>query len=174
MNQTDPQDSRKSVLSTGISTLVLIFVLLCLLTFSVLSLVSANTNKKLSQKSADRTTAYYQAENLANDILIRIIHCMDRHSDASDEKDFLSAIYAELQNSSDLVFEDDRTLSWKIPISEDQYLNVEIILSFQPFPDGKNYRITSWNTETDYHWGTDEALPLPEENCFPEFTEESL
>ena len=57
------RSSSRSAISVGTTTLVLIFVLLCLLTFSVLSLVSARANMRLSQKSADRTTAYYEAEN---------------------------------------------------------------------------------------------------------------
>ena len=69
-------DSRKkqsSFSSIGITSLVLIFVMLCLLTFSVLSLVTARADLRLSQKNAERTSAYYDAENRANDILLSVI-----------------------------------------------------------------------------------------------------
>ena len=69
------QTKRKAFLSTGTTSIVLIFVLLCLLTFSVLSVVSANADYRLSKKNADRTTEYYEAENRANDILLlSLIH----------------------------------------------------------------------------------------------------
>lgn len=60
------QPRRKSFLSTGITSIVLIFVLLCLLTFAVLSVVSARADYKLSEKNTTRTTEYYEAENTAN------------------------------------------------------------------------------------------------------------
>ena len=71
------QPSHKSIISTGTTSIVLIFVMLSLLTFSVLSLVSAQANLRLSRKSADRTTAYYEAENQANDILAGLLRAAE-------------------------------------------------------------------------------------------------
>jgi len=50
---------------TGSTSILLIFVLLCLVIFASLSLVSANSDQKLSQKLAARTQAYYAACNEA-------------------------------------------------------------------------------------------------------------
>ncbi|MCC8045126.1 MAG: hypothetical protein LIP12_06460 [Clostridiales bacterium] len=58
--------------TAGISLMLLIFLSLCLITFSVLSLSGANADEKLSQKSADRTTEYYAAVTEANEILSEI------------------------------------------------------------------------------------------------------
>ena len=81
-------ENRRSVTSIGITSFVLIFVMLCLLTFSVLSLATARADLRLSQRSADRTTAYYDAENRANDILLEIISCMeDCLSETGDDTD---------------------------------------------------------------------------------------
>src|SRR5699024_12402475 len=71
---------RKNFLSTGTPSIVLIFVLLCLLTFSVLSVVSARADLNLSTKSADRTTEYYEAENEANDILLTVRNSLASHA----------------------------------------------------------------------------------------------
>ena len=51
------------VMNVGISLLILIFMTLALLTFSVLSLENAVAVRRLSQKAADHTTAYYDAAN---------------------------------------------------------------------------------------------------------------
>ena len=72
MMNTGSTENRRSVTSVGITSLALIFVMLCLLTFSVLSLVSARADMRLSQRSARRTTAYYDAENQANDIYLKM------------------------------------------------------------------------------------------------------
>lgn len=58
--------------TAGISLMLLIFLSLCLITFSVLSLSGANADEKLSQKSADRTTEYYAAVTRANEVLSEI------------------------------------------------------------------------------------------------------
>lgn len=166
--------SQRAVISTGTSTLVLIFVLLCLLTFSVLSLASARANMRLSQKSADRTTAYYQAENRANDVLIRVIDCLNRNASLSDEEAFLKGIRSELEGKEGISFTGDSTLTWTVPLAENQYLKAEIAVSYTPLPDGRHYQVTGWNTYTDYDWGAEKSLPVLEGAAFPDIqTEEN-
>ena len=70
------EKSRKPILGVGTSSILLIFVLLCMITFAVLSLVSARSDYRLSQKNAEHTRDYYEAENKANDILLTIDQCL--------------------------------------------------------------------------------------------------
>lgn len=58
--------------TTGISLILLIFLSLCLITFSLLSLSGATADERLSQKAADRTTEYYAAVSAANEVLAEI------------------------------------------------------------------------------------------------------
>lgn len=58
--------------TSGVSLMLLIFLSLCLITFSLLSLSGATADETLSQKSADRTTQYYAAVTSANEIISRI------------------------------------------------------------------------------------------------------
>ena len=57
--------SKNFGMNVGTSSILLIFVTLCLVSFAALSLVSANADRKLSVKVADRTVAYYDACNKA-------------------------------------------------------------------------------------------------------------
>ena len=51
--------SRKSYgANVGSSSILLIFILLCLVSFAALSIVSANAHIKLSDKVVSRTTSY--------------------------------------------------------------------------------------------------------------------
>lgn len=59
-------------LNIGLPTILLIFVVLCLISFGILSLVSANADWKLSQKMLNRSTSYYQACNEAERFLADI------------------------------------------------------------------------------------------------------
>lgn len=57
-------------LNIGAPSIVVILVVLCLVCFSGLSMVSANADLTLSRKFAERTTAYYQACNEAQQSLL--------------------------------------------------------------------------------------------------------
>lgn len=58
--------------STGITSIMMIFVVLCLTAFGVLSYTSANADIKLSMKNADSKLEYYQAEGRLNEKICHI------------------------------------------------------------------------------------------------------
>ena len=56
-------------MNIGSASILLVFVILCLVSFAVLSIVSANADSKLSNRVLERTTAYYDACNQAEQSL---------------------------------------------------------------------------------------------------------
>ena len=60
--------------TSGISLMLLIFLSLCLIVFSLLSLSGATADETLSKKAADRTTEYYHASSSANALIADIDH----------------------------------------------------------------------------------------------------
>ena len=54
-------------MNIGSASILLVFVILCLVSFAVLSIVSANADSKLSARVLERTTAYYAACNQAEE-----------------------------------------------------------------------------------------------------------
>lgn len=164
---------KKPVISTGIVSIVLIFVLLCLLTFSVLSLASAQANLRLSKKSAERTTAYYEAENTANDILIQIIDCLDSHKNAEDADSFYTAVKNDLENKNGISFTEKNELFYTVSMPNEQLLNVTLEIFFEADRDGNRYKITGWNTSSAHTWQEDTPLELPDSGFFSDtITEE--
>lgn len=63
---------QKFHMGTGTVSLLMIAVLFCFATFSVLSLVSARADSRLTQKTMEATAAYYHAEGLAQERLAQI------------------------------------------------------------------------------------------------------
>ncbi len=49
----------------GSATLVMVFAIICLTIFAVLSVITANNGKKLAEKAADSVTNYYAADGEA-------------------------------------------------------------------------------------------------------------
>ncbi|MCD8011916.1 MAG: hypothetical protein LUG99_01825 [Lachnospiraceae bacterium] len=129
--------------TAGISLMLLIFLSLCLITFSLLSLSGATADSKLSQNSAERTTEYYAAVTAANGILAEIdtqlAACL-REAEASEnpEETYLDAcaqitvdgveltwtIYAEGTDSENHSTSDDGSADYKDDsVSDDSYVD---------------------------------------------------
>ncbi|MCR5501602.1 MAG: hypothetical protein K6F53_01185 [Lachnospiraceae bacterium] len=88
-------------LNTGVSSILVIVVILCLVCFAGLSLASANADSQLSDKLAERTKSYYGA-------------CSEGYR----------ALYeAKKDSSSEDPFIRD------IPMNENQALRIEAVLS---------------------------------------------
>lgn len=64
-------------MNIGSASILLVFVILCLVSFAVLSIVSANADSRLSTRVLERTTAYYDACNQAEQSLaVWTIRCV--------------------------------------------------------------------------------------------------
>ena len=49
---------KKEFIHIGFSSILMVFTMLCLVTFATLSLITANSDYRLSLKVAEKTTAY--------------------------------------------------------------------------------------------------------------------
>lgn len=160
--------NRNSVISVGTVSIVLIFVLLCMLTFSVLSLVSAQADLRLSQKSADRTTAYYAAENAANDLRIQIEEAAAalQAREPSTGAALAQAIAGELGADSGVSAQGD-TLSYQVPLEEEQLLLVTLTVAPGGWADGLYSRVDTWQVVSQHDWTQGSIGELFDPNDFP-------
>lgn len=105
----------RGVINIGTTSLVLIFAVLALVTFALLSYSSADAQWKLAQKLADRTTAYYEAEAKAAEQLLE-----------------LDAVLAS----------GNETISWKIPVGEKQQLEIRVQMEISKASAG--WKLEQW------------------------------
>ena len=120
-------------MNIGSASILLVFVILCLVSFAVLSIVSANADSRLSTRVLERTTACNQAEQS----LAGMDNTLRRVYEASDSED---AYYGSVGHGK----------SYVIPISDLQSLQVTIEILYPLSADDTFYRITAWqvlNTE---------------------------
>ena len=87
---------------------------------------------RTSQKSADRTTAYYEAENKANDILLKISQTIEKNLDSENETVFYENVKTELDGKDGISFSDADKLDYPVEMAEQQFLSVSLLLSFEP------------------------------------------
>lgn len=123
------------VMNVGISLLILIFMTLALLTFSVLSLENAVADRRLSQKAADHTTAYYDAANRIQEQIA------DRMQEAQEQN-----LAAGIQFSS------------QEEVSDGQILVASVVVT----GDGeeRDFDVVQWQLQSSEDWEADRSLDV--------------
>lgn len=133
-------------MNIGLPSILLIFVILCLVSFGILSLVSANSDRKLSQKVLDRSSAYYEICNQAEETLAEV------HK---------QLVAAYLSCDSQASYEDniqDIPTSYSYTISDLQELRITLRFLYPSNQDGDFYQIEAWQIITTDDIEYDESL----------------
>lgn len=123
-------------INVGSSSILLIFVILCLVSFATLSIVSANADAKLSRKVVERTTAYYEA-------------CNGAQADIASLDNTLKAIYADSFDEDEYFMAAGRKKTYIFPISDLQTLSVSLDILYPEEAGEPFYHITSWQVLTN-------------------------
>lgn len=121
-------------INIGSSSILMIFVVLCLVCFAALSLVSANSDYQLSKKFADKTKAYYKASNMAEESISSIDSDMSKKIKEMDEQTFLSTY--------------GNSISFYIKVTDQQSLFVELQPRFPSSDVESKYIIKNYLIET--------------------------
>ena len=134
-------------INVGSSSILLIFVILCLISFATLSIVSANADAKLSNRVVERTGAYYDACNRAQ-------------ADIANMDNTLAAIYDDSFDEDEYFMAVGHKKSYIFPISGLQTLSVTLDILYPQEAGDPFYRITSWQVITDSSDLEDEEEPV--------------
>ena len=133
--------------------------MICLVTFATLSVLTAHSDYRLSQKMADKTTAYYKADAIARDMLEILddqlfdIYLKDSSSNGFYEvlavTDFSTNTPSNIQNIAQKNMNDHVVISYEVPISEVQTLHVSLQVNY-PLAESECFTtITRWQTVTE-------------------------
>jgi hypothetical protein len=123
------------------SSVLMVFVILCLTTFATLSLVSAGADHRLVTRSAENLRAFYEADAEAERMLLEISRALKESGGASSEAEY-RALYAEkMAGLSRLVSLDGATLSFEVEAGEGKTLRVALYL---PFGEDELFRKVGW------------------------------
>lgn len=169
-----PKTSRRESLrfsNFGFSTILLSFVMICVVCFSALSLMSAYSDYKLSRKVAAKTTQYYEAKQNAFDRLDSVDKFLcNAYLFFSDEAGYFEVVANDIKACEALSLESldvqynsaSHVLSFKEPIAEGQYLLIEIAVCFPEKRSDTFYRITTLKSVYDTQTPEEEYLNLIE------------
>ncbi|WRS26455.1 hypothetical protein U6B65_08865 [Oscillospiraceae bacterium MB08-C2-2] len=138
-------------INVGGSSLLIIFVLLCLTTFATLSLVSANADLRLTEKTARAATEYYIADTLGEETLAQLIPLLQQAYTPGDSAAYFSRLessLSELSFPARLVTNEQKTfIEYTVPINEKLQLVVSLELLFPPGAEAPLFRRSKWQAE---------------------------
>ena len=150
------------VTNIGSVSLLMIFIVLCLVAFSALSLSGAVTDRQYSKKIARHNTEYYEASAQATGILKEVDQILhDTYS--QNPQHYYTALETELASmeilTADLSLESP-SISYEVSISDTQALKVVLALNEPGQMQEGYYRITSWQEIPSTAWEGEDTLNL--------------
>ena len=152
----------------GASSLLVIFLILCLVTFAILTLTSAKSDADFAEKLAHHKTNYYAACNTAESTLDDIDAVLADAWQLSDTAAVFTEIETQLtaldsreqlQFSMDFT-QSEPTVSYAVAIDDKQNLCVTLTLAAAPAKGEAYYRISQWQVQSSGEWNGDQTLNL--------------
>ena len=144
-------------MNIGTSSVLVAFVLLCLVTFAGLSFLSANSDYRLSRQTADKTTEYYKAGLEADRRLAELDGILSSYAAAASESSYYRELGEQFGDSHDYTWKNDeangiRTLSFLVNINERQDLSVVLNVLYPSSGDGRCFDIQSYSVIVNSSW----------------------
>jgi len=145
---------KQNVRGVGVGTvsLVLIFAVLCLTVFAVLTLSTANAEKTMANRTADFITSYYNADTNATIITAHILESY-RSGNFPEEGDidasFFGVPLTAKQNDSDILY-----VSFIYKVNDVLNLSVKLRLSEE------REMVLEWRLVSSLDWEVDDTLPV--------------
>lgn len=137
------RDNRFSPPAVGGVSLLVVFAVLCLTVFALLSLTTVQADIRLAEASARAVSGYYAADCQAQEILARL-----RNGETPVE------VTSHLEDSwHDPLW---TRYTYAVPISDTQELQVEVLVD----EVGSGYSVQRWQAAPTGEWEIEESLEL--------------
>lgn len=140
-------------MNVGSSSILVTFVLLCLVTFAALSFVSANADHELAVQTGERVRSYYSTKSLAEVNLANIDSLLSKHAKANDEDTYFDTIEELFSDNSNytIIRESGNTyIHYEVPVTKNQDLSVTLKVVYPSHPTADAFVITEWENVSTY------------------------
>lgn len=158
--------SPASGVSIGGLTVLVIFTVLCLTIFSVISLASAQADRRLSDKNLEQTVRYYDADGKAEEHLKAVDQALQRAAllQSSQQAEYYFNMVArdlaaldtdEIKGTFSL---EKQQYTYELPVSD--VLNLRVSLQIQYDNGRSSWSILEWKTYSTVDFEIDENITL--------------
>ena len=142
----------KHKINIGLTSLILIFIILCLATFSLLSLSSARGDQSLAARSARAVTEYYRADAKQADAILQK-EMTKKAMDQEEIQALAKKMALELGCDAD---EETGFVSTDISMDRGQALHIDLALT----GDENRYEVRSWYVYDSGNYEIDDFMPV--------------
>ncbi len=148
----------KHKVNIGLTSLILIFIILCLATFSLLSLSSARGDQSLALRSAQAVAEYYRADAEGEKWLKQADAILQKETVAGtmsqeEIKTLAGNVASELGCNVD---EETGYISTDISMERGQALHIDLALT----GDENRYKVRSWYVYDSGNYEIDDSMPV--------------
>ena len=156
------KERKMPFLGIGAASIVLVLAIVCLSVFAALTLSSAKGDYSLSQKNLDRTSAYYQASNAANEQVGVIDEKLWRlYRKSKGKKDYMKKVRRSFAKMKGISYNTKKkTIEFQESISEKQQLSITLKIDYPEKKDDPCYEVIKWRKEAVGAWKKDDSLPV--------------
>lgn len=164
MLKTEKQKRIMPGMSVGSSSILVTFVLLCLVTFAALSFVSAKADKKLSTQTANRIKAYYEATSTAEFQLANIDAQLSSFAKKNSEEDYFTNLESLFSDNEmyEIIRDEENPENVLIHYEIDSLDNQKLCVSLKVlYPNDDNdelFKVTQWEILTVYTPSNDSLM----------------
>lgn len=159
------------IANIGSVTLMMIFIVVCMVSFAALSLSTASADSRVAKKSAKHVINYYMASNDAEETLESLTELLSESYETSKDSDsYYKNLEEKIQSMEGFTLNPSETeegtlrgvtISYDCSISKKQALHVEILCSYpQDASNTDLYQITCWQTISTSQWEGDNSIKL--------------
>lgn len=154
-----------SITNIGTVSLLMIFIILCMVTFAALSLSSAAADHRFSQKMADHSREYYDASGKAEAKLAEIDDVLDgAYQNGMSDDDYYQQIRENYPDISQEFTKEKPLISYQVDMNDSQavFVQLKILPPTEIESTGSNsyYKIITWKEISTKEWKGDNSIKL--------------
>ena len=136
-------------------------IVLVLAVFAALTLSSAKGDHTLSKKNLERTSAFYQASNAANEQVGAIDEKLWKlYRRSKDKKDYMKRVGRSFTKSKGISYKKEKTIAFQESITDTQQLSVKLQIYYPKKKNDLCYEVIKWKKEAVGAWKKDDFLPV--------------
>lgn len=147
-------EASRNKISLGAPSLILIFIVLCLAVFGLLSLSSAQGDKKLAERSAEAVRAYYEADSKGQRWLKEVDQILTEEMGKGE--DSYECSLAIKERLGEIYDPESGLISTDIPMARGQALHIDLAL----LCGEQHYEIQSWYVYASEEYAIDDSMPV--------------
>ncbi|MGN0712067.1 MAG: hypothetical protein ACI4LO_09905 [Anaerovoracaceae bacterium] len=144
----------------GTSSLILIFTVLCMVLFSVLSIATAGADFRLAEKNKSHVEAYYDMDSKGEVIKAEVNEKLKRiYAESESNSEYFRNVEKEFGKSFST---DDKSINYVVPGVNEQSLLIKFGLYDYDENSSKDlfFKVMVWKIQNNEDYKIDDSMPV--------------